>query len=79
MSLAVRKQFLRLNVIYLLRTNVQRICRGQRRRKETHFQNAFNFVEVYWLATSGGRVPAVAVCVLYGQLRICCVTESATL
>ena len=33
----------------------------------------------YWLATSGGRVPVVAVCVLYGQLRICCVTESATL
>ena len=26
---------------------------------------------VNWLATSGGRVPVVAVCVLYGQLRIC--------
>ena len=27
--------------------------------------------ELYWLATSGGRVPVVAFCVLYGQLRIC--------
>ena len=32
-----------------------------------------------WLATSGGRIPAVAVCVLYGQLRIFCVTELVTL
>ena len=35
--------------------------------------------KLYWLATSGGRVPVVAVCVLYGQLRICCVSESALL
>ena len=38
MSLAVRKWFLRLNVIYPLRLDVQRICRRQRRRKESHFQ-----------------------------------------
>ena len=34
---------------------------------------------LYWLATSGGRVPEVAVCVLHTQLRICCATDSAIL
>ena len=33
----------------------------------------------YWLATSGGRVPVVVVCVLHTQLRICCATDSAIL
>ena len=33
----------------------------------------------YWLATSGGRVPVMAVCVLHGQLQICCVTDPAIL
>ena len=44
--------------------------------------NVFSFIlfnELYWLATSGGRVPVVAVCVLHKQLRICCATDSAIL
>ena len=41
MSLAVRKRFLRLNVPYPFRSNVQRICRRQCRRKESHFQYSF--------------------------------------
>ena len=43
MSLAVRKRSLRLNVIYPLQSNVQRICRRQRRRKESHFQYSSDF------------------------------------
>ena len=35
--------------------------------------------KAYWLATSGGRVPVVAVCVLHTQLRICCAADSAIL
>ena len=37
----------------------------------------FFYIFIYWLATSGGRVPVVAVCVLHGQLHICCITDSA--
>ena len=36
-------------------------------------------IRLYWLATSGDRVPVVAVCVLRGQLCIWCVTELAIL
>ena len=34
---------------------------------------------LYWLATSGGRVPVVAVCVFHMELSICCTTVSAIL
>ena len=37
-SLAVRKRFLRLNVIYRLKSNALRICRRQRRHKGLQFQ-----------------------------------------
>ena len=42
MFLAVRKRFLRLNVIYWLRSDVQRICRRLRRHKEPPFQILLN-------------------------------------
>ena len=44
---------------------------------ESTFYKEISKQKVYWLATSGGRVPVVAVCVLHGQLRIFCVTDSA--
>ena len=42
-SLAVRKRFLRLNVIYQLKSNVLRICRRSGRHKESQFQYSSNF------------------------------------
>ena len=49
--------------------------------KETLFATMKNINRIrhYRLATSGGRVPLVVVFVLHGQLRICCVTDSAIL
>ena len=49
-----------------------RYCRTKRKRPPL-------VASQYWLATSGGRVPVVAVCVLHTQLRICCATDSAIL
>ena len=43
MSMAVKKRCLRLNVIYPLQSNAQRICRRQHRRKESHFQYSFYY------------------------------------
>ena len=34
-------------------------------------------IKLYWLATSGGRVSVVAVCVLHAQLRISCAIDLA--
>ena len=46
MSLAVRKRVLRPNVNNRLQSNVQRICRLQRRRKESNF-NILLILEKY--------------------------------
>ena len=35
--------------------------------------------ELYWLATSDGRVPVGAVCVFHMELHICCATDSVIL
>ena len=42
-SLAVRKRFLRLNLIYRLKSNIQRICGGYRQHKEEQCQYSSNF------------------------------------
>ena len=44
-----------------------------------HFLRYVPAWKAYWLATSGGRVPVVAVCVLHTQLGICCETDLACL
>ena len=45
-----------------------------------HYLHHFHLLlNQYWLVTSGGRVPVVAVCVLHTQLRICCDTDLACL
>ena len=51
---------------------------GQQNRTEQKFYLDINY-KLYWLATSGGRVPVVAVCVLHTQLRICCDIDLACL